>query len=72
MVCLLKVDLSARKPYAIKNTIPNQVMYVMKEGKVSKNFPKPFTPAIMRRASIREQVSATAKTDSLSSPRLST
>ena len=52
--------------------IPNQVMYVMKEGKVSKNFPKPFTPAIMRRASIREQVSATAKTDSLSSPRLST
>ncbi len=47
-------------------------MYVINDGKVSKNLPKPFTPAIMRMASISEQVSATAKTDSLSSPRLST
>ena len=70
--CLLKVDLSAKNPYATKNIIPNQVMYVMKDGKVSKNLPNPFTPAIMRRASISEQVSATAKTDSFRSPRLST
>jgi len=47
-------------------------MYVINDGKVSKNLPRPFTPAIMRRASIREHVSATAKTDSLSSPRLRT
>jgi len=31
-------------PYATKNTIPNQVIYVIKEGKISKNLPKPLTP----------------------------
>ena len=44
----------------------------MKEGKVSKNLPNPLTPAIMNRASISEQVSATKKTDSFKSPRFST
>jgi len=43
----------------------------MKDGKVSKNLPKPFTPATIRRVSMREQVRATAKTDSFKSPRLS-
>jgi len=45
---------------------------VIKDGKVSKNLPKPLTPATISAASISEQVSATAKTDSLRSPRLST
>jgi len=52
--------------------IPNQVMYVMKDGKVSKNLPNPLTPATISRASIREQVRATVKTDSFKRPRLST
>jgi len=52
--------------------IPNQVIYVIKYGKVSKNLPKPFTPATINKASISEQVRATAKRDSLSRPRLST
>ncbi len=52
--------------------IPNQVIYVIKDGKVSRNLPKPFTPATIRRASISEQLKATAKTDSLSNPRFST
>lgn len=72
ILCLLKVDLRAKNPYPIKKTIPNQVIYVMKKGNVSKNFPRPLTPATMSKASIKEQVKATTKTDSFKSPRLRT
>lgn len=47
-------------------------MYDINEGNISKNFPKPLTPTIIKKASINEQVRATAKTDSFKSPRLRT
>lgn len=52
--------------------MPKRVIYVKKFGKISINFPNPFTPAMIKEASITAQVSATKRTCSLSIPLFST